>query len=633
MRHAKPKRVLLVGWDSADWNIITPLLERGELPALSSLIDEGVMGKLASLHPIAPIITWTTIATGKTSDKHGILGGLEPDPESGRLRPVTGKSRRAKALWQITSDAGLPTHVCGWFGADPAEEVNGIFAASGFATARVPGTQSVYPPSLYETLAGLRMQLSDVSADALVALVPRAREIDQRYDDRLARIACGLSICCSIHNAATWALEHQPWKFAAIYYNAIGAFSEVFMPYRAPRMRTIGETEFEIYRDVVDAIYRFQDRLLARLIELAGEETAIVLVSGNGFESGDRRPERTATGFKTPSAWFTDQGILCMRGPGIRKDDLVHGANVADIAPTVLALLGLPVGEDMDGKVILDAFEEIPAVDRVASWEAVPQGSAMVSSADARGLAEQFIAFGAKDLHPTEQSAAENLRFNLVCVYMSTGRPSSALPILEPLLDAAPEDVRYQRALAQCYVAVGRFDDAERLLSLFLAGHETHPWMHFLMGVMHMHREHLDPALQEFQKAGESGEKSPAIYSFIGNVYLAKRLWSRAEQSFEKALTLDADHAAALTGMSAVRLRQRREEEAADHALHAVRVRYEQPAAHYQLGVAMARMGHHRRAVTALEAALSLVPEVKRIRRYLSQVKSRINPVFAHRDG
>jgi tetratricopeptide (TPR) repeat protein len=113
-----------------------------------------------------------------------------------------------------------------------------------------------------------------------------------------------------------------------------------------------------------------------------------------------------------------------------------------------------------------------------------------------------------------------------------------------------------------------------------------------------MHRGQLDPALEEFEKAGETGEKSAAIASFIGNVYLAKRLWSRAEQSFENALALDADHAA-------------------------VRIRYEQPAAHYQLGVAMARMGHHARAATAL-AALSLAPEMKRIRRYLSQVRARI---------
>lgn len=551
-----PKKLLLIAWDSADWSIINPLLDRGELPALATLIDQGVMGNLRSLHPLVPIINWTTLATGKTPDKHGVL--------------LPGQPNRAKSLWQITSEAGLPTHAIGW-----------------------PGQ----PEKINKTL---RLHPSEIPPEALLEFIPRAREIDQRYDDRLARIASGLSVCCSIHNAATWALEHHPWQFAAVHCSAIGAFSQAFMPYRAPRMRTIGETEFEIYRDVVDGIYRFHDRLLARLLELAGEETAIVLVSANGFESGDRRPERTSTGFKKMSTWLTDQGILCMRGPGVRKDELARGASIVDIAPTILTLLGLPVN-NMDGKVILDAFENPP----------LPKRSVIENSVAARGLADQFIALGTSD-----EPATENLRFNLVSVYMSTGRPLHALPVIEQLFEAAPEDLRYQRALAQCYVAVGRLDDAEKLLATLLAGHETQPWMHFLMGVIHMHREKLDPALQSFQKA----EKSPALYSFIGNVYLAKKLWNRAEKSFMKALALDPDYPAAQTGMSAIRLRQRREEEAAAHALEAVSLRYEQPAAHYQLGVAMARMGHRDRAATALKAALSLAPEMKPARRLLKSV-------------
>jgi tetratricopeptide (TPR) repeat protein len=324
---------------------------------------------------------------------------------------------------------------------------------------------------------------------------------------------------------------------------------------------------------------------------------------------------------------------LCMRGQGIRKDELIRGATILDIAPSVLTMLGLPIGEDMDGKPLLDAFEDIPVVDHIASWEPTPQGGALVSSAGARGLADQFVEFGMFDVaaqspHPAERTAAENLLFNQVRVYMSTGRPLSALPIIQRLFDSAPEDVRYQCVLAQCYVASGRLDDAEQLLAAFLAGHEKYPWMHFLMGVIHMHRKQTELALDDFRKAEETGERSAAIHSFIGNVYLTKRLWSHAEQSFAKALALNADYAAAHTGMSAVRLRQRREDEAADHALQAISLRYEQPAAHFQLGVAMARMGQDERAVTALEATLALAPELTRARRYLAQVRARMSPIL-----
>ena len=43
------KKVLLIGWDAADWKIITPLLDSGHMPTLEGLINQGVMGNIATL--------------------------------------------------------------------------------------------------------------------------------------------------------------------------------------------------------------------------------------------------------------------------------------------------------------------------------------------------------------------------------------------------------------------------------------------------------------------------------------------------------------------------------------------------------------------------------------------------------
>src|SRR3979409_2578218 len=88
------KRILLLGWDAADWQIINPLLEQGRLPNLQRLIDSGVSGKIATLQPIISPILWNSIATGKHADKHGILGFVEPDPTGAGVRPVSSTSRR-----------------------------------------------------------------------------------------------------------------------------------------------------------------------------------------------------------------------------------------------------------------------------------------------------------------------------------------------------------------------------------------------------------------------------------------------------------------------------------------------------------------------------------------------------------
>ena len=65
------KRVLLIGWDGADWKMINPLLESGKMPNLERFIGRGVMGNVASLTPMLSPILWTSIATGKHADKKG----------------------------------------------------------------------------------------------------------------------------------------------------------------------------------------------------------------------------------------------------------------------------------------------------------------------------------------------------------------------------------------------------------------------------------------------------------------------------------------------------------------------------------------------------------------------------------
>ncbi len=454
-------RVLLIAWDSADWKLVQELVDSGQMPALQALIERGTAGKLASLHPISPIIGWTTAATGKTPDKHGILGDLEPD-EQGRLQPVSGKSRRSKMLWDMASERGLRTHVFGWFGAVPAEPVNGVFVTSQYARAGAT-VESVYPAELRETLEALRLPPDEIPPAALLDLMPRGGRLDQHYDDRVARAAHGLSMCCSTHNAATWTLENQPWDFAAVYSHGIGYFCEEFMPYRPARLAGIGEEDGAIFGGVVDAVYRFHDAMLGAMAGNRGTGCDDCARLRLGIRV--RPPARDMTGFSDPTFWRNERGMVVVAGPGIREDHWTGGATILDVAPTVLALLGLPVGEDMDGRVPAAAFEHPPRYPMIPSWEAIPQAGTLPSSPAVRGIADQFLAFDVPPApNPNEQEAAENLRFNLVTVYLSTGRAQEALPVIEQLYEAAPEQTRFQCALAQAYLGAGRLVEGERRL-------------------------------------------------------------------------------------------------------------------------------------------------------------------------
>lgn len=51
------------------------------------------------------------------------------------------------------------------------------------------------------------------------------------------------------------------------------------------------------------------------------------------------------------------QGILLACGPAVRRGVELDGARIIDLAPTILYRMGLPVPEDMDGRVLTEMFE------------------------------------------------------------------------------------------------------------------------------------------------------------------------------------------------------------------------------------------------------------------------------------
>jgi len=482
MPESLAKKVLLIGWDAADWKVINPLLDQGLMPTLDDFVNHGVMGNLATLRPILSPMLWNSIATGKRPDKHGIHGFMEPDPHSGGVRPVTSTSRKVKAIWNILTQRGYKTHVLGWFAGHPAEPINGISVSDLYPYASAPLDKewplppgAVYPESMRETFAELRMHPAEVSEAAILPWIPRAAEIDQEKDKGLQSFAKILAENCSIHNAATWILQNEPWDFLAVYYNGIDHFCHGFMHYHPPRMEGIPEDKFEIYKDVVNGGYRFHDMMLETLLQLAGPEATVLLVSDHGFHSDHLRPRGIPAEPAGPAVQHRPLGIVCMKGPNIQQDERIYGATLLDVTPTILTLFGLPVGEDMDGRVLVQAFEKPPEITRIPSWESEPGECGMhpadlrMDPAAAQAVLQQFVALGYIQAPSENQAKAVEMavreqNYNLSRVYLDSGNYHQALPILEELVNKYPDEIRFQQHLAHCYLALGRRAEAKVIL-------------------------------------------------------------------------------------------------------------------------------------------------------------------------
>src|SRR3990172_6170592 len=108
------KKVLLVGWDGAEFSALRPLLSGGLLPNLSSLLDHGACVELSAPRPVFSQAAWTSLATGQRPHEHGILHAYRPSSDGSNLLPITHHARRCPAIWNDLNRAGLRTHVVGW---------------------------------------------------------------------------------------------------------------------------------------------------------------------------------------------------------------------------------------------------------------------------------------------------------------------------------------------------------------------------------------------------------------------------------------------------------------------------------------------------------------------------------------
>lgn len=390
-----PRRLLVIGWDSADWNLLLPLIEEGRMPNLAGLMAEGSAGTLATFLPSVSPALWTTVATGVDPQRHGIHGFYARKPRLARWwdrlthlgkverRLFSSTDRRARAIWNLLSEEERPVLVVGYHNTFPVEAVAGVMV-SNYLTQDSIGRMMevdvaadpelarnlVDPPELLDLVLGIQREVDETLAqaarrfsqvaeedvDELVAAgrsLPRAG--DQRpwfllhayaFDEMNARVAETLyprvepDLALVHFQAADWA-AHQ-----FLVFDRPGEYSE--MDWSASDRQRLEQLE-PLYRNTVREVYAYLDEWLGRLLALRSPDTAVVVLSDHGAGIGDD-PDTPGDHDHGPP------GMIVLAGPGIRPGAHVEGASLYDVMPTIAALLGLPLAGDLPGEVLDQAL-------------------------------------------------------------------------------------------------------------------------------------------------------------------------------------------------------------------------------------------------------------------------------------
>ncbi len=97
-----------------------------------------------------------------------------------------------------------------------------------------------------------------------------------------------------------------------------------------------------------------------------------------------------------------EDGIILLAGPGVREGGAIEGADLYDVAPTILTTLGVPPSREMEGRVLSEAFEDLPPLtpDRDSYADLLAGQRFLATDADEAGdaaLEERLRALGYVD--------------------------------------------------------------------------------------------------------------------------------------------------------------------------------------------------------------------------------------------
>lgn len=365
VREGGPSRVVLLALDAGTWDLLDPFMARGLLPNLKKLRDGGASGTLMSMKPSSSPVIWTTVATGKMPDKHGITFFVRfPDGDTGNPQPVSRTMRKTKAVWNILSEAGYDVAIVGWFVTWPAEAVNGRLITDRAHYGSIE--ERAFPPAYAESI-------EIPGREDVLAAMPRFMEFE--YDPGRAnadsRDPTGMENFLVMdrferayirdlyyRRATEKILGDGPLPdFLAVYLRGTDDVQHGFWKYMDPEpFGNVPKESVDRFGRVIEAYWQWVDDVVGDILAHYGKNTLVLAISDHGAGPAVGYHRVVADEHRHLSGSHRDRGIFIANGPGIPRYTKLEPVSVRDITPTLLYAMGLPVGRDMDGRPVTEMF-------------------------------------------------------------------------------------------------------------------------------------------------------------------------------------------------------------------------------------------------------------------------------------
>jgi predicted AlkP superfamily phosphohydrolase/phosphomutase len=284
-------KLLVIGLDGASFNVLDPLIDSGHLPNIAMLIAGGSRANLETTFPPITAVAWSSFMTGKNPGKHGIFEFVRRDHRSNREMAVNASFRKGRAIWDILSDAGKQVIVHNFPCTYPPHEIKGLMIAD-FMTPR-GRSDFTYPESLLNELeqkfGDYRLHLSQTYAEGNVGAV-----LDELFDELEYKA-----------KVTEYLMTQYSWDAFFQYFWGTDRIQHELWHIIDDQHPRHDKGEAAAYRDRVYRYFSRVDEIIGRLIELAGQDSFVLIASDHGFGPAHK--------YCSLNMWLLQEGFLKLK--------------------------------------------------------------------------------------------------------------------------------------------------------------------------------------------------------------------------------------------------------------------------------------------------------------------------------
>jgi Flp pilus assembly protein TadD len=467
----------------------------------------------------------------------------------------------------------------------------------------------MHPPELMDELAPLVRRPGDLNADEMGRFVDATPdELAQPFDFQqdLSHFKWALATAQSYR-----AIGLKLWRELApdvllVYIEGVDSSSHLF-GHLFRRENLYGELAEQArrYGRTVEEMYRYADDIVGSYLDALDDDTTLVVLSDHGFDLGvlHENPSWARDLRRVSERFHKLEGILYLYGNRVHAGRRLERPTLLDVAPTVLALAGVPPAADMKGRVLAEGLElptEMTSAPRiVATYETEGASIETTALADearvAPAILEHLRALGYLDVSSPKGEE------NFAALHFEQGEYEEAAHAYAELVREQPDSAGLRSSLAGALGALGRYDESLAELERAIELDPTNPGPYHNRGVILERRRDEAAAARAYETAlryAPDYEPSKQALLRLRGYAIVDRP-TTADERRASSLTEEA-HQAALRGdyAGAIQMLAEAEEIAPDLGR----------ISHYRSNVAWL-MGDRAGAIAALLRAIELEPD------------------------